>query len=647
MSHFTGKPIFELAVSKSKEFLKGRVDDFNSTSLERKRAEMKKKMSDDELERIKLDPPETAGADVSVSNSEASSTLQSHLQSVERWSTKVGFADLRGTKTLSDIYIQLDTYLTPSRLHLDSVEREQTIPLENAIFEENDHCIVLGQPGAGKTTSMKRLCMRLLSNQQMEKYAFPLLIKFRDLPPSTHNDGVILNELKAIIPLKFRFTGPLEEKETELTKSFKDRSFLIFLNALKPLIILEGFDEYPNNSAMVEIANEIRKLTSALTSSKVVVTCRTGEFNYSLDNSRTFEIANLKREQIEMFASRWIGNEVDKNRFVSDLYSSPFADTAIKPLSLAHLCAIYERIGQIPDRPKTVYRKIVGLLLEEWDQQRSIRRQSKYAKFEADRKFEFLSHLAFYLTTQTRRSVFSQADFFGAYEQIHTNFGLDESETKLVVAEIESHTGLFLQSAYEQYEFAHKSIQEYLTAEYIVKLPSIPRRPAILQSLGAELAIAVAISSNPSSYISDLVLNVLSRNDLPPQFYDAFVNRLVLEKPDFYQDTTVILSFFALLTLWINMGKHVSMKNAQRRITVSDHNQYNKLLSLIVTKNPAHMISKYYDFVNPDGDGDIYHVRRKGLIDGFKLPTYLSIPKSLVDQHLPDWPSRSAAKQQR
>jgi hypothetical protein len=641
-----GKSILEAAISVSKDFLKTRVDEFNKSSLEKKRAEAKKKIPDEdlakirnELARVRLDPEETAVGDVSVSVSTASELLGSHLQSVQQWSTKVGFADLRGTKTLSDIYIQLDTYLTPTRLHLDPLEREQTIQLENAIFQENGHCIILGQPGAGKTTSMKRLCMRLLSSKPNDlKYSFPLLIKFRDLASTTHTEDVITKELRGIFPLQFHFAGPLElEKEAGLTADYKDRSFLIFLDALRPLIILDGFDEYPKNSEKIALAREIRKLTAALSNAKIVVTCRTGEFNYSMDNSRAFEIANLKREQIETFASRWIGDKTETNRFISDLYNSPFADTAIKPLSLAHLCAIYERIGQIPDRPKTVYRKIVALLLEEWDQQNSVSRQSKYAKFEADRKFEFLSHLAFYLTTHTRRSVFSQSDFLGAYEQIYANFGLDPAEAKLVITEIESHTGLFLQSAYEQYEFAHKSIQEYLTAEYIVKLPSIPRNAFILQNLGAELAIAVAISSNPSSYISDLVLNVLSRNDLLPQFYDAFISRLLLEKPDFYQDTAVILAFFTLLTLWINMGKHASTKNVQRRITPDDDERYNKLLSLISTNNPTQSISKYYDVVNPAADAELFHVRRKGFIDGFKLATYLSIPRSLVDRHLPDW----------
>jgi len=76
-----------------------------------------------------------------------------------------------------------------------------------------------------------------------------------------------------------------------------------------------------------------------------------------------------------------------------------------------------------------------------------------------------------------------------------------DHEAQQVVNELETHTGLFIQSGYEQFEFAHKSLQEYLAAEYLVKLPSIPPERRILFKLPNELAIAVTISSNPSDYI--------------------------------------------------------------------------------------------------------------------------------------------------
>ncbi|MEZ4676746.1 MAG: hypothetical protein R2932_21225 [Caldilineaceae bacterium] len=180
---------------------------------------------------------------------------------------------------------------------------------------------------------------------------------------------------------------------------------------------------------------------------------------------------------------------------MKEIADSPFSDTTIRPLTLAHLCAIYERIGKIPDRPKTVYRKIIDLLLDEWDEQRSVRRISRYANFESDRKFEFLCNLAYELTTTFSKTLFSDKDLLQIYRQIYDNYDLLVNEAQKVVDELESHNGLFVQTGYNLYEFAHKSLQEFLTAEYIVKLPIIPEQSRTLVKLPNELAIAVTISS--------------------------------------------------------------------------------------------------------------------------------------------------------
>ncbi len=140
------------------------------------------------------------------------------------------------------------------------------------------------------------------------------------------------------------------------------------------------------------------------------------------------------------FALKWLGNKSKAENLIKEIQNSPFADTAIRPLNLAHLCAIYERIGKIPDKPKTVYKKIINLLLEEWDEQRSVKRNSSYANFETDRKFEFLSNLSFMLTTSLNRSVFSSADLIKVYKKIHKDFGLEADEMKQVVNELETHT---------------------------------------------------------------------------------------------------------------------------------------------------------------------------------------------------------------
>lgn len=104
----------------------------------------------------------------------------------------------------------------------------------------------------------------------------------------------------------------------------------------------------------------------------MIITSRSGEFQYSLNNTFEYEIKSLNNYQIESFIKKWLNNKKMASDMIKQLAKSPYSDTAIRPLTLAHLCAIYERNLKIPNKPKTLYRKIVNLLLEDWDLQRNV-----------------------------------------------------------------------------------------------------------------------------------------------------------------------------------------------------------------------------------------------------------------------------------
>ncbi len=185
------------------------------------------------------------------------------------------------------------------------------------------------------------------------------------------------------------------------------------------------------------------------------------------------------------------------------------------------MCALFERYKKIPEKPKEVYQKVIKLLLEEWDAQRDISRRSNYGNFDIERKSDFLSHLSFQLTKTHYKSIFSLGELEKSYIEICPNFNLPKKQCNEVVDELESHTGIFLQSGYDKYEFSHKSLQEYLTANYIVKLPSIPAENYIA-NMPSESALMVAISSNPTLFLGQFLFGTLSQIEFSPQFISSF-----------------------------------------------------------------------------------------------------------------------------
>ena len=161
--------------------------------------------------------------------------------------------------------------------------------------------------------------------------------------------------------------------------------------------------------------------------------------------------------------------------------------------------------------------------------------------------------MAFELTMRYESNSFSKSQFEAVYQSICDNFGLPKYESKKVAEELESFTGLLLQSGYDHFEFAHKSIQEYLTAEYLVRLPYLPEERA-LELLPNELAICIAMSTSPTNYLYVFAFEVLPEMTFSGSFLGSFFDRISLENIDFKRDPKLGLAIFQLITLQIKRG---------------------------------------------------------------------------------------------
>lgn len=536
---------------------------------------------------------------IDTSNEETLNAINEHLTLVKNWSNEITFKDLRYSKETSKVYIPLNLFVYPIRIKIVREEKIPIISILEIFKKEKNHIVILGQPGAGKTTSMKYLCQSIFFNEEFypTEFKIPILVKLRDFnnrSQSKNNTGLIIEYLFNLFRLRINIDDLKEKPNQEYINRLKESIVLEIIEKNKILLIIDGFDELVYGTHRDTVINEITDLANYLESSRLILTSRTADYEYSLENISVFEISPLNNGQILDFAEKWLGNEEAK-KFLNEVKNSPYQDTSIRPITIAHLCAIYERIGKIPEKPKTVYRKIVNLLIDEWDEQRKVKRTSKYAMFEADRKFEFLSDLAYHLTIRSGRAIFSKLTFLKVFDDIYINYDLEKENANELVKDIESHTGLFIKSGYEQFEFAHKSIQEYLTAEYIVRLPKIPTNKRLIQRIPNELAIAITISSNPSAYFVELVDNVFTEIDFNFSFAQRFVSRLILEKPDFYQNFNVGLSALKVYSSLINENE-----NNQPRLFYSDIliNEFESLINEVFKRNTNKNVMEMYDVVD-------------------------------------------------
>lgn len=566
-------------------------------------------------------------------------SLNQHITSVKNWSSEINFKDLQKSKKTYSVYIPLNLYITPIRLRFDLDEKLIQVPILDIFKNTDSHVVILGQPGAGKTTSMKYICQSIFFNENFypEKFSLPILVRLREFNAPVNENfsaGIIYEFLFNLFGVKIKKND--QEDKYKNVNRIKENLVNEILNNNNFILIIDGFDELSTKKNRGIVIGELTNLANQIESSKIVITSRTADFNFSSENLSTFEICSLNKDQIKEFSLKWLDSKERGDDFVFAVERSPFNDTTIRPLTIAHLCAIYERNNKIPDKPKTVYKKIINLLLEEWDEQRNLQRLSNYGNFEIDRKFEFLSALSFHLTVSTNKTYFSLEDMENAYSSIHEDFDLSLKDMKTVLNEIESHSGLFLQSGFENYEFAHKSLQEYLTAEYIVRLPYIPNKRNLTERLPNEFAIAIAISSRPSDYFISFISNNFKTVKDVVRFVQLFINRLILEKPEFNSNHSVSLVSLILYSAYLE----VYMKDTnQLSLFIMDNfaSEFEVFINSITKRNTFDLIFNNYKEISrlPSSDGNIiitYQVNQAGLlVNGIQLPFLLRCRKSFLD----------------
>ncbi|WP_298509117.1 NACHT domain-containing NTPase [uncultured Kordia sp.] len=483
-------------------------------------------------------------------------SLNIHVEETTKWSREININTIESSKKIENSYVHLNYYLTPRREQMEGhSESPLKILFKDHLNETDKNIIILGQPGAGKTTSIKYIAFKLMTDEKFcpHKFSIPIVIRFREL--KLYGDN-FLKKTEGIYEKLYKILGfNGAENFNERNNYILENKIAEALDTLEALLILDGFDEYPY-SDKDKIVNEIESLSRKLKNTRFILTSRTVEFPYTVTNSKKFEISELDDEQIKEFTHSWLRDEDESKIFLSQLFLSTYLDTARRPLTLSHLLIIFDKSlpKHIPDTPNLIYSKVVDLLILEWDTERNIERKSKYSKFLPSRKKSFLCKLSFYLTRKYYSSSFSSTTIRSTYLDLCLRFNLPREEGDIVIQELESHNGLFIKSGRDKYEFAHKSIQEYFTAEYLKGVPVITNDHISLKKIPNELAILVALSTEANDYF-ELILNIAKKENFDADFLESFLNRIRLENPDFSIDPNLGFNFISIFNNLINQKR--------------------------------------------------------------------------------------------
>ncbi|KKD39580.1 MAG: NACHT domain-containing NTPase [Limnoraphis robusta] len=338
--------------------------------------------------------------------------------------------------------------------------KEERIPGIEAA-EKFSKLMILGKPGAGKTTFLKHLAIQCIGGAfQAERV--PVFITLKDFADIKEHP----NLLEYLQHLLKGYSDEMEDIST-LTSLLKAGKFLI---------LLDGLDEVREIDSS-RILREIKQLSQEFHQNKFVITCRIAAKEYIFEKFTEVEVADFNEEQIADFSHKWFHSKNDPvkaERFLEKLkQDEPILELATNPLLLTLLCLVFEDVGGFPDNRTRLYAEGIAKLLREWNISCERERDPVYKKLSPNYREELLCIIAW--------NTFKRGNYFFYQEEVAklirdyiqnlpgiTQEDLLKLDHRAVLDSIELQHGLLVERARGIYSFSHLTFHEYFTACEIV-----------------------------------------------------------------------------------------------------------------------------------------------------------------------------------
>lgn len=331
------------------------------------------------------------------------------------------------------------------------------------VANEKQYLMVLGNPGGGKTTFLRKLGLEALKGKKHGEYqhiCIPVLLELRK-----YRTGEI--NLISEIAQEFANCG-LPEYE-KLTEEFLAKGRL--------LILFDGLDEVPKEQ-IGKMSEEIRNLRDKYSKNRFVASCRIAAYR-NFDNFRNFTdvvVADFEPEQVQAFINKWFEShkQPDWGKYCWEKLNSEEYEATKEltktPLLLTLICLLFYKTGQFPTNRATLYERTLRVLLEEWDASKQIPREKIYKGLDTKRKELMLAQIAYENFTEnvlflSGRTVSQQIE-----KTLKEMLPAEESiNGRDVLREVELQHGIIIERQEDIYSFSHLTLHEYLTAVHIVE----------------------------------------------------------------------------------------------------------------------------------------------------------------------------------
>jgi predicted NACHT family NTPase len=339
---------------------------------------------------------------------------------------------------------------------------------------EHSRLMVLGKPGAGKTTFLKHIAIEC-NKGEFQGNQVPIFIPLKIFAEDSR--GAADFGLLQYIHQEFASCGLVEQSVTEAV-----------LSQGRGLILLDGLDEVPEKYSN-KVVRQISWFARKYFNNQFIITCRIAAHNYRFKDVAftDVEVADFNSKQIEKFAKNWFVAFARDNQDEGLALASQFIEKlnrpenqrirelAVTPILLNLTCLVFQAIGDFPSKRSKLYEQGLDILLRRWDEAKGIERDEVYRDLDLAHKKELLSQVAaitfeqgnyFFEQKEIKRCI---ADYLRTLPNAITDRATLQPDSEVVLKSIEAQHGLLVERARGIYSFSHLTFQEYFTARYFVE----------------------------------------------------------------------------------------------------------------------------------------------------------------------------------
>lgn len=364
--------------------------------------------------------------------------------------------------------------------------------LASEAITRHQRLVLLGDPGSGKSTFVRHLAWGLAERalQGDSTAAMPVILPLRTLAGHLAQGGSL--PLAVLASLRATMAECCVQQPDDLLESA--------LAVPAALLLLDGLDEVPLEATARSANREttLRAVQAFLTlhrGTRALITCRTRAFDDGLRAALGWPVETLAPftlGQIRHFARAWYAELAAKGQLaqaqadhlgealpaaITSPQRTRLREMAETPLLLTMMALVLANEGELPrDRPQ-LYRRILLLLLGQWDktgkQGESLFEAAGLPDWGSERILPLLDRLSYEAHRDARsedgRGRIGRGDLLVALLDFFTHARVAQpgEATRVALAYVEQRSGLLSADGPQSYAFAHLTLQEYCAGRYI------------------------------------------------------------------------------------------------------------------------------------------------------------------------------------